>query len=487
MLFNSLEFLIFLPITFALYWLTPAKWRYLPLLAASYYFYMYWNPRLVFLIAFTTVVSYLAGILLDKAQNRKRLRRLILALTLVSCLSVLLFFKYFTFFYTAVYDAIQALGGNGPQGYFTVLLPIGISFYTFQTASYVIDVYRKSEPCERHFGYYALFVVFFPQLVAGPIERPCNLLPQLKAEKKLASLDYSAAFRYMLLGFFKKIAVADAAGLLVNAVYTAPDKAGGFSSLVATLLFAVQIYCDFSGYSDVAVGTAKLFGVNLIENFKKPYTAQSIKEFWTRWHVSLSGWLRDYLYFPLGGSRCHPLRHIFNILLVFFVSGLWHGASYNFIIWGLLHGIFQVIGILTLPMRNRLLKKLGIRETATAVVILRRLVTFSLVLFAWIFFRASTPADALAVLNAVFTKWSLSTAFFRSEATLLSLSLPMALYLVFALALLPIAERLKEKSTPPFTEKKRMLLYIAMGLATVGVWIFLASQNIASSFIYFQF
>ncbi len=487
MLFNSLEFLIFLPITFAVYWLTPPKWRYLPLLAASYYFYMYWNPRLVFLITFTTVVSYLAGILLEKADKQRHLRRLILAVTLISCLSVLLFFKYFNFFYTAVYDVIEAFGGNGPRGYYTILLPVGISFYTFQTASYVIDVYRKTEPAEKHFGYFALFVVFFPQLVAGPIERPGNLLPQLKTVKSVRTLDYSAAFRYMLLGFFKKIAVADAVGLLVNAVYTAPANAGGLSSLVATLLFAVQILCDFSGYSDIAVGTAKLFGVNLVENFNRPYSAQSIKEFWNRWHLSLSQWLRDYLYFPLGGSRCHPIRRALNILIVFFVSGLWHGASYNFIIWGLLHGIFQVIGIFTLPCRNRLIKRLGMTEETPLVVVWRKSATFLLVLFAWVFFRAATPRDAFTVFTAIFTKWSLSAAFFKEELALVRLTLPMALYLVVALLLFPLANRLKNTDKLPFTENKRLLLYIAMALATVGVWIMLASQNIASSFIYFQF
>ena len=486
MLFNSLEFLLFLPITFLLYWLIPHKARYLLLLAASYFFYMYWNPRLVFLILFTTVVSYLAGILLDRYAEREKLRKLILALTLVSCLSVLLFFKYFNFLYDAVFDLIALFGGGKAPGFFEILLPVGISFYTFQTASYVIDVYKKTEPCEKHFGYYALFVIFFPQLVAGPIERPGALLPQLKQKGHIRSLDYSGAFRYMLLGFFKKIAVADAVGILVNAVYEAPTEAGGFSSLVATVLFAIQIFCDFSGYSDIAKGTAKLFGVELTENFEAPYTAQSIKEFWNRWHLSLSRWLRDYLYFPLGGSRCSAFRRSLNIMIVFFVSGLWHGASYNFVIWGLLHGLFQVIGIYTLPLRDRFWARLGKDTQSRLVKALRTVGTFSLVLLTWVFFRAATPADALTVFSNIFTNWHFTLDFFRSECELMSLSLPMAIYLAAALALLPMAEKLKGKEKPS-TEGYRFLLYVILALCTVGVWIWLGAMDVGSSFIYFQF
>ncbi|MBQ7364301.1 MAG: MBOAT family protein [Clostridia bacterium] len=486
MLFNSLEFLLFLPITFLLYWMIGHKWRYLVLLAASYFFYMYWNPRLVFLILFTTIVSYLAGILLEKAGDNQRMRKLILAATLVTCLSVLLFFKYFNFLYDAVYDVIEAFGGKGQAGYFSILLPVGISFYTFQTDSYVIDVYKKTEPCEKHFGYYALFVIFFPQLVAGPIERPGDLLPQLKKKGDIRRLDYSGAFRYMLLGFFKKIAVADAAGLLVNAVYEAPEAAGGLSSLIATLLFSVQILCDFSGYSDIAKGSAKLFAVELTENFEKPYSSRSIKEFWNRWHLSLSRWLRDYLYFPLGGSRCHAVRRAFNILLVFFVSGLWHGASYNFIIWGLLHGIFQVIGIYTLPLRSKFWQKLGKEPTSRLVTRLRTVGTFLLVLLTWVFFRADTPQDAITVFHNIFTDYAFSLDYLKAEIATLSLSLPMAVYLVAALCLLPLAEQLKEKNKPA-AEKERFLLYVILALCTVGVWIYLGASDVGSSFIYFQF
>ena len=486
MLFNSLEFLLFLSITFCLYWLTPHKARYLVLLAASYFFYMYWNPGLVFLILFTTVVSYLAGIFMEKSGENLRLRRLILVLNLVLCLSVLIFFKYFNFLYAALYDIIGLFGGGKAPGFFEILLPVGISFYTFQTASYVIDVYRRKEKCEKHFGYYALFVIFFPQLVAGPIERPGALLPQLKRRGDVKTLDYSGAFRYMLLGFFKKIAVADAVGLVVNAVYENPTEAGGLSALVATLLFAVQIYCDFSGYSDIANGTARLFGVTLTENFDSPYRSCSIKEFWNRWHLSLSRWLRDYLYFPLGGSRCAPWRHFLNILIVFFVSGLWHGANYTFVIWGLLHGVFQIVGILTLKYRNAFWQKLGKSPDGKLVTALRRLMTFVLVLFTWIFFRASSVSDALLLIRSFFTGFKS----FEAEWTLMALSLPLLVYIVCALLILPLAEALKKREKtedPKKDERYRFLLYVIMALCTVSVWIYLSATDVGSSFIYFQF
>ena len=486
MLFNSLEFLIYLPITFALYWLTPAKWRHLPLLVASLYFYMYWNPTLVFLILFTTAVSYLSGILLEKYSERQGVKKLILAMTLIACLGVLLFFKYFNFLYDSFFDLVTLFGGEGPKGYFTILLPVGISFYTFQTASYVVDVYRGSEKAEHNFLYFFLFVTFFPQLVAGPIERPGNLLPQLHAEKRLRDVDFSEAFRYMLLGFFKKIAIADAIGILVNSVYESPAEANGPAVILATFLFAIQIFCDFSGYSDIAVGCALLFGVRLSENFNEPYTAKSIKEFWNRWHLSLSKWLRDYIYFPLGGSRVAPFRRALNIFIVFFVSGLWHGASYNFIIWGLLHALFQVVGGYTLPLRDKLWARLGKKPEDRLVVCARRVGVFLLVAFTWVFFRADTPETALLLLKTALTEWSL-VGLFTATQDALSLTLPMALYTLFVLALFPIMEKLKKKEAPFKGEGARMLFYAVMLWCIVTVWIYLQAQDVGSSFIYFQF
>ncbi len=494
MLFNSVEFLLFLPIVFAAFWLTPARFRWIPLLIASYFFYMYWNPKLVFLILFTTLVSFGCGVLLEVCGDRPRMKKAIVAVTLITSLGVLLFFKYFNFLYEAFYGLIGLFGGGSAPGFFQIMLPVGISFYTFQTASYVVDVYRGTVRAERHLGYFALFVTFFPQLVAGPIERPGNLLPQFRAERTLREVDFVGAFRYMMVGFFKKIAVADALGLMVNAVYNDVQGANGLAALVATCLFAVQIYCDFSGYSDIAVGCAKLFGVNLTENFRTPYASRSIKEFWNRWHISLSGWLRDYIYFPLGGSRVKRARWVLNITIVFFVSGLWHGASYNFIIWGLLHALFQIVGFFTLPYRDKLWQKLGKDPSGRLVGALRMLCTCALATFAWIFFRAGTPAEALTVIKKIFSDYG-GAGYFADTAEILGLTLPLALYSVLALIMMFFVERVKystqnaEKHRLPVKMRSALRLcgYAVMMWCVIGVWVVLQASDVGSSFIYFQF
>lgn len=301
------------------------------------------------------------------------------------------------------------------------MLPVGISFYTFQTASYVVDVYKGKIKSEKHFGYYALYVTFFPQLVARPIERVEDLLPQLKEEKKLKDIDFVSSFRIMLVGFFKKIAIADVIGIYVNFVYNDISNASGLSVLIASVLFAVQIFCDFSGYSDIAVGCAKLFGINMTENFKNPYGAKSVKDFWNRWHLSLSQWLRDYIYFPLGGSRVKKFRWVINVLIVFFVSGIWHGANYTYIIWGLLHGIFQVIGVLTLNKRNRIWNKIGIDHNGKLVSILRIIGTFLIIDFCWIFFRANSVGDSFIAINKIFTDCSFNIKYFKDSFEFLTI------------------------------------------------------------------
>lgn len=448
------------------------------------------------MIMFTTVVSYVCGILMDRIQkDRIALRRLVLIVTMVSCLGVLVFFKYFTFLYQAFYDALALIGSGSPAGYFSIILPVGISFYTFQTMSYVVDVYRGQIPAEKHFGYYALFVTFFPQLVAGPIERPENLLPQLKAPHKLREIDYVGAFRLMLVGFFKKIAVADAIGLVVNATYNHVDEVNGLAALISVLLFSAQIYCDFSGYSDIAVGCAKLFGVNLMENFNTPYVSKSIKEFWNRWHISLSSWLRDYIFFPVGGSRVRTARWIFNISLVFFVSGLWHGANYTFIIWGMMHAFFQIVGKFTLGARNRAWTAIGVEPEGKLVSRLRNLGTVALVTLSWIFFRADSVSDAFVILKKIFSDYAFTGEYLQSTVSALSLSLTSVLYGVFALLMMLCLEKLKypEKAfvTDRFSSRTRSILrfccYVAMVWCIIGVWIMLQESNVGSSFIYFQF
>lgn len=491
MLFNSLEFLIFLPIVFILFWIFPKKYKWIVLLAASYVFYMWWNWKLVFLILFTTVISYSCGLLFKKLDNRIAIKRTILITGLVLCFGVLLFFKYFPFLADVYFDIVAIFNGKTIHGYFDIMLPVGISFYTFQTASYVIDTYKGKISPEKHFGYYALFVTFFPQLVAGPIERPEDLIPQLKAEKHIKDIDYSSALRIMLIGFFKKIAVADMIGIAVNNVYSDISAANGFAVTMASLLFAVQIFCDFSGYTDIAIGCAKLFGVNLTENFKHPYSATSIKDFWNRWHITLSKWLRDYIYFPLGGNRCSKIKWIFNVMVVFFISGLWHGANYTFIVWGLMHGVMQVIGVLTLKYRNMFWNKIKVNPEGKLVFALRVIGTFLLVDFCWIFFRANSIGDAGLAVAKIFTDWQFNLEYFQSGVETLGFSWQYVVYVIPCIAVLPFLEKLKyihvdtSKIFAHFSV--RYVSYFILTMCVVCAWIFLQQSNIGSSFIYFQF
>lgn len=492
MLFNSLEFLIFLPIVFLLYWILPQKFRWALLLVASYFFYMYWNWKLVFLILFTTVVSYSAGIFLEKFQDSKKIKISVLVISAVVCLGVLLFFKYFNFFYGIVWDIIRLCSDKEPAGYFSLILPVGISFYTFQTLSYVIDVYKSKIKAERHFGYYALFVCFFPQLVAGPIERPQDLIPQLKSDKSIKEVDYSGAFRIMLIGFFKKIAVADMIGIVVNATFNDISSANGLMVLISSVLFSFQILCDFSGYSDIAVGCSKLFGINLTENFKSPYSSKSIKEFWNRWHISLSQWLRDYIYFPLGGSRVKKWRWCLNILIVFFISGLWHGASYNFVIWGVMHGLFQIIGSLTLNLRNDFWTKCKVNPQGKIVACLRVGVTFILVTFAWIFFRCGTVSESFTAIAKLFSDYKFTGEYFINTWNGLQLTWYFAVYFILAIVLMMNLEKLKSEqlignSKVYKNAYVRYALYVLMGFAVIISWVYLQASDVGSSFIYFQF
>ena len=388
MLFNSLNYAIFLPLVFIIYWLLPNKYRWVLLLIASYYFYMSWNAKYVFLIFITTFTSYLCAILIEKNREHKKL---ILIITLLVCLGILFVFKYFNFFF----ESINYLLGNKLHSIsLNLLLPVGISFYTFQTLSYCIDVYRGNIKAEKHFGYYATFVSFFPQLVAGPIERPDNLLPQLRKEKEF---DYNKAvygLKLMAVGFFKKIVVADNLAYYVDMVYNDLSYYQGFALVLAAFFFTIQIYCDFSGYSDIAKGSAKLLNIDLMDNFKTPYFSTTIKEFWSRWHISLSSWFKDYVYIPLGGNRCSKLRHYFNLLATFLVSGLWHGANITFVIWGGIHGLLQILEDIFHIKKNT--------KTYSFTWFIRVILIFILMSITWVFFRASNIHDALYIFRHMF-------------------------------------------------------------------------------------
>jgi alginate O-acetyltransferase complex protein AlgI len=398
LLFNSVEFLLFFPAVVALYFLVPFRLRWIVLLVASYYFYMSWRIEYGLLILLSTVVDYTAAT--HMPDRPQRVRKALLLVSVFSNLGILFTFKYFNFFSRSLGQAL------GESVYTPVLhdflLPVGISFYTFQTLGYTIDVYRGVQEPERHFGRFALYVAFFPQLVAGPIERSANLLPQFLARHRVDYDRMTSGLTLMGWGFFKKLVVADRLAPIVDAVYRDPGQYTGVPLIVATYLFGIQIYCDFSGYTDIARGGARVLGYELMLNFRQPYFARSITDFWRRWHISLSTWFRDYVYIPLGGSRVPRWRCQLNLALVFLVSGLWHGAAWTFLIWGALHATYAVIGTVTRDMRGQMAQAIGLDRSPWLLDGLRMFVTVQLVMLAWVFFRAASLSDALYIVAHLF-------------------------------------------------------------------------------------
>ncbi|MDX5481507.1 MAG: MBOAT family protein [Hymenobacteraceae bacterium] len=400
MLFNSTEFFIFFPVVVTLYFLTPFNRRWIILLLASYYFYMSWKPAYTIILVVSTLVDYTCGRAMGRyPDEEKEKRRPWLYISLGANLFTLLLFKYYNFFNESARDLATALDVPYAMPAFELLLPMGISFYTFQTMSYSIDVYHGRIKPERNLGIFALFISFFPQLVAGPIERAGNLLGQLHQGHAFQYDRVVAGLRRMGWGFFKKIVIADNLALMVNQVYNNPTEFEGISFLVATVFFAFQIYCDFSGYSDIAIGAAQVMGFKLMENFRSPYFSKSISEFWGRWHISLSTWFRDYLYIPLGGNRVIKWRWYYNLFITFLVSGLWHGAAWTFLIWGALHGLYLVFAIVTAKQRDALARMVGLTEHPQVYKWVQVLSVFVLVCFSWIFFRANSLADALYIIR----------------------------------------------------------------------------------------
>ena len=417
MLFNSLEFIVFFPLVVAVNFLLPKRVRYLWLLAASYYFYMCWNAEYALLLLFSTAVTFLSGTAMEWVKCRgydevkcTRRKKLCVAVSFTLNLAVLVFFKYYGFLAENLTAAVRLFGVELRTPAIDVLLPVGISFFTFQALSYTVDVYRGDIPAERNFFRYALFVSFFPQLVAGPIERSGNLLRQLAEPQPLRFKNVQEGFLLMLWGYFLKVVVADRVAIFVDTVYGSPVSYGGCFLIVATMLFAVQIYCDFAGYSVIAMGAARVLGIRLMENFDAPYLARSVPEFWRRWHISLSSWFRDYLYIPLGGNRKGRLRKYLNLLIVFFVSGLWHGASWTFVIWGVLNGLYQVVGAVLKPARDALVRLLHLNRASFGHQLLQTVTTFALVDLSWVFFRASslsTAKDLLYSMTHTLNPWIL--------------------------------------------------------------------------------
>jgi alginate O-acetyltransferase complex protein AlgI len=398
MLFNSFEFFIFFPVVTLLYFLLPHKWRWLHLLAASCIFYMYFIPVYILILVFTIIIDYFAGICIEKWQGRNK--KLMLLASLIANIGILCVCKYYNFF---VDNINFAFGLDKEAGFSTldIILPIGLSFHTFQAMSYTIEVYRGKQKAERHFGIYSLYVLFYPQLVAGPIERPQNLLHQFREKHRFEIQRVYEGLKLMLWGLFKKVVIADRLAIYVNGVYDNPDVFPGANLAVATLFFAIQIYCDFSGYSDMAIGAAKVMGFKLMTNFNRPYFATNIQDFWKRWHISLSSWFRDYVYISLGGNRVSRTRVYFNIAVVFLLSGFWHGANWTFIIWGAIHALL----ITGYTFYREYIHKQSKPNFLKNMVSL--LLTFVLVCIGWIFFRAMNVNDAFNIVSKIFhSNWS---------------------------------------------------------------------------------
>lgn len=479
MVFNSVTFFIFLFFTFLIY-LKAAKHSVKSgnfiLLSASYIFYGWWDWRFLFLILISSLTDYIIGLKIFETHSKRR-RKMLLALSLIINLGMLFVFKYFNFFV----DTFLAAFGNGENenNLIRIILPVGISFYTFQTLSYTIDIYRRQLTPTKSVITFLTFVSFFPQLVAGPIERAGRLIPQFEKKFEFDYHQASSGMRLMLWGLFKKVVIADQAAVLVNAVYQTPESYDGISLIIATLLFGFQIYCDFSGYSDIAIGTARLFGIELMTNFRTPYFASSIKDFWHRWHISLSTWFRDYVYIPLGGNRTNNFRKHLNILITFTLSGLWHGANITFILWGFLHGLLYFIESLISPLKF-INKK--------AITIAGIISTYLAVNFLWIFFRAESWAQAKNIIEIIFNLQKGGSESITSLLHVSGILTEPGRMLVFIFPFFILTEIiLNKKEIPLFLGTTPRLVRWGFYYIILFAILFFGVLNSAPQFIYFQF
>ncbi|MCI8561380.1 MAG: MBOAT family protein [Dorea sp.] len=483
MIFNSIEFLIFFPAVMLIYFYIPQKLKTYWLLAASYYFYMCWNVKYILLLLMSTIITYAAALMMEHIRTHKKL---IVAGSFITNLSILAAFKYYNFFSDAIAELFYDLGIAVSIPRFDVLLPVGISFYIFQALGYTMDVYRGEVEAEKNFVNYALFVSFFPQLVAGPIERTKNLLHQIKEPHYFEEKRVAYGLQLMVWGLFKKIVIADKAAILVDTVYGNYHVYGGWELVIATVLFAVQIYCDFSSYSDIAIGAAQVMGFTLMQNFRQPYFSQSVSEFWRRWHISLSTWFRDYLYIPLRGGRCKPLRHYMNLMIVFLVSGLWHGANWTYVIWGGINGCYQVI-------ENFLKHRFGFKLSSETFggKVFRMSGTFLLINFSWIFFRADNLSAALGIIKRMF---SVNNPWIFFDGSLGGMGLDFKdLFVLFLsleiLAFVSILQYLGIQIRECISRQNIVFRYMVYVMSVVFIIIFgiYGAAYDATSFIYFQF
>ena len=482
--------MVFFPLVTFVYFLIPQRIKYIWLLVASYYFYMSWNPKYALLIALSTVITYLSGILIAGSSDRNR-RRLYVALSFVSNLGILAVFKYFDFALANINRILAVFHVQAIDKPFDLLLPVGISFYTFQALSYTMDVYRGELEPERNILKYALFVSFFPQLVAGPIERSKNLVSQISKEHYFDAKRVLDGLLLMAWGFFMKMILADRLAVIVDCIFNNYKNYPGVYLLLATVFFGFQIYCDFGSYSNIAIGAARVMGFDLMQNFRQPYLAVSVADFWRRWHISLTSWFRDYLYIPLGGNRKGKVRRFINVLIVFAVSGLWHGASWNFVMWGFMNGIFQVAGELLRPFRASVKRFMHMDEKAFSHRLLRTVLTFVLVDFAWMFFRAPSFGSCLEMIRSILSchnPWIL----FDGSLFQLGLDPKDFILLLLALGILLAADILNERGVciRDFICRQELWFRWCFYILTIVVLVLFGVYGpgcSASDFIYFQF
>ena len=478
MLFNSIEFLLFFPLVAAVYFLLPYKLRRYFLLAASCWFYMSFIPKYMLILLFTTVVDYTGARLIERFRDRKKIKTAVFVIGLCCNIGLLVWFKYLG----VIGDTINFFGHMlslktvvVPE----VVLPIGISFHTFQSMGYFIDTYTEKQHAERNFIDFALFLMFFPQLVAGPIERFSNLMPQLKANHDLKAENLSLGGRKMLWGMFKKVVVADNLALFADAVFDSPDKYAGLGILVGVLCFTVQIYCDFSGYSDIAVGCAKILDIDLMKNFDTPYFSRSVPEFWRRWHISLSTWFRDYVYIPLGGNRVSKPRWVLNQLITFTISGVWHGAGYTFVLWGFLNGVYICVSRLVAPLKEKIAALTRTDKLPVIRPLVENLVTLALIAFSWIFFRANSVSDAFLVVRRLFAATAMDFS------AIPALRVHVAVCAVIFLFLAEFLMNYGKKIEGLYFRMPHPVRVVTYALLVAVIVLFGAYDN--KAFIYFQF
>jgi D-alanyl-lipoteichoic acid acyltransferase DltB (MBOAT superfamily) len=485
MLFNSLAFFVFFPLVTLAYFALPHRFRWVLLLAASLYFYGFWKPSYLFFLGLSTSIDFAVARLIGR-EKRPLARRLLLTASLVANFGLLFLFKYLGFFARSIEWALAASGSSTHLRVPELLLPVGISFYTFQTVSYVVDVYRGEREPETHFGKFALFVAFFPHLVAGPIVRAKKLIPQFSVEHRWDYARVVSGLGWMLWGFFKKVVIADRAAAIVNVVYPHPERYQGTTIVIATYAFAFQIYCDFSGYSDIAIGAARVLGIELTKNFDDPYSSASMVELWRRWHISLSTWFRDYVYVPLGGNRVGPVRRSWNLFVVFLLSGLWHGASWTFVAWGAFHGVMIIATNAVTSLAARLFKDRTWSPGFLAILrVMGVVLTFHLVCIGWVFFRAKDLAQAKLVFAQLDYFLPVSTL---HELTHLGPLPPDAMevelvILVASIVALQIVNAFLRRKSPP----RLAGAFGWVAWSSLAVWVLFTGLQAHTPFIYFQF